>query len=87
MRTVRIAVKTLREEQRWLGSFTVPFSTLYRNGEVKGVFPLHMPPILLGYAKDARSGSKRLVPNAALQLFITVSEASALECHIPIFGV
>ena len=66
-------VRTLREEQRWLASFTVPFSTLYRNGEVKGVFPLNMPPILLGYAKDAGSTSKRLVPNSALKLFITVN--------------
>ena len=54
-------LRTLRKEQRWLGSFSVPFSTLYRNGEVKGVFPLSMPPVLLGYAKDARSTSKRVL--------------------------
>lgn len=65
-------VRTLREEQRWLGSFTLPFSTLYRAGEVKGVFMLSTPPILLGYSKDARSTSKRLVPNSALQLFVTI---------------
>ena len=64
--------RTLRDEARWLGSFTVPFSTIYRAGEVKGVFPLSMPPILLGYAKDGRSTSKRLVPNAQLKLFVTV---------------
>jgi len=65
-------VRTLREEQSWLASFTIPFNTLYRNGEVKGVFPLVMPPILLGYAKDSRSTSRKLVPDAALKLFITI---------------
>ena len=65
-------VRTTREEQRWIGSFTLPFSTLYRSGEVKGVFPLAMPPILLGYTKDSRSASKGLAPNSALQLFITI---------------
>ena len=40
--------------------------------QVKGVFPLTMPPILLGYAKDGRSTSKRLVPNSALKLFLTI---------------
>ena len=65
-------LKSVREEKRWLASFSVPFATLYRNGEVKGVFPLSMPPILLGYAKDKRSLSKRLVPASALKLFITI---------------
>jgi coiled-coil and C2 domain-containing protein 2A len=67
------SVRTLREEQRWLGSFTLPFASLYRAGEVKGVFSLDLPPILLGYVKDARSSSRKLVPNAALQLFVTIN--------------
>ena len=36
-------MRTVREEQRWLASFTVPFATLFRNAEVKGVFPLQVP--------------------------------------------
>ena len=66
-------VRTLREEQRWLGSFTLPFATLYRTREVQGVFPLSMPPVLLGYSKDSQSTSKRLVPSSSLQLFITIN--------------
>lgn len=69
-------VRTVREEQRWLGSYTLPFSTLYRSGEVQGTFQLDMPPILLGYAKDDSSASKRLVPNSALRLYITVSAST-----------
>jgi hypothetical protein len=70
--SVLIAVRTLREELRWLGNFTLPFVTLYRSSEVKGVFKLSMPPAILGYSKDKRSESKRLVPDSALQLFVTV---------------
>jgi hypothetical protein len=65
-------VRTLREERRWLGGFSLPFSTLYRNGKVEGTFPLTMPPILLGYTKDRHSNSTKLAPSSGLALFITV---------------
>jgi len=49
----------MREESRWLGGFALPFSTLYRNGKLEGSFPLStMPPVLLGYGKDAASKSQ-----------------------------
>ena len=48
------------------------FSTLYRNGEVKGVFPLAMPPILLGYAKDKQSSpNPSSMPSSALSFVTT----------------
>jgi len=65
-------VRTLREERRWLGGFSLPFSTLYRNGKVEGTFPLTMPPILLGYQKDKDSNSTKLAPASGLALFITL---------------
>ena len=68
-------VRTLRDERRWLGGFSLPFATLYRNGKVEGAFPLVMPSILLGYKKDEQSKSSGLVPNSALSLFITVEPA------------
>ena len=68
-------VRTLRDERRWLGGFSLPFATLYRNGKVEGAFPLVMPPLLLGYKKDEQSKSSGLVPNSALSLFITVEPA------------
>ena len=68
-------VRVQRDERRWLGEFTLPFGTLYRNGKVEGRFPLSMPPILLGYEKDANSPSTGLAPASALNLFVTVEPA------------
>jgi coiled-coil and C2 domain-containing protein 2A len=65
---------TTRQECRWLGGFSLPFSTLYRNGKLEGSFPLStMPPVLLGYGKDSESSSQALVPSSALKLFITIN--------------
>lgn len=65
---------TTRQECRWLGGFSLPFSTLYRNGKLEGSFPLSsMPPVLLGYEKDGESSSQALVPASALRLFITIN--------------
>ena len=67
---------TQRDERRWLGGFSLPFSTLYLQGcQVEGRFPLNMPPILLGYMKDAQSASTGLAPHSALNLFVTVEPA------------
>ena len=38
-----------RLERKWLGSLSVPFSSLYRNARVEGTFRLHSPAVLLGY--------------------------------------
>ena len=40
-----------RLERRWLGSLSVPFSSLYANTRVEGTFRLHSPPVLLGYER------------------------------------
>lgn len=65
---------TTREETRWLGGFSLPFSTLYRNGKLEGSFPLStMPPVLLGYEKDVESRSRALVPSSSLRLFLTIN--------------
>ena len=70
-------VRVQRDERRWLGGFSLPFSTLYRSGKVEGSFPLNLPPILLGYEKDDQSPSSKqqLVPSSALRLFATVEPA------------
>jgi hypothetical protein len=36
-------------EQRWLGSFSIPFTTIYNNGKIDGAFSINVPPHLLGY--------------------------------------
>ena len=66
-------VKTVTEEARWLGSFSLPFSTIYRNSKLEGVFPLDVPAMLLGYDKDPDSASPALMPASALSLFVTIN--------------
>ena len=40
-----------RIENRWLGSLSIPFSSLYQNTRIEGTFRLHSPAILLGYER------------------------------------
>lgn len=42
-----------RNENRWLGSISVPFSTLYENGKIVGTFILKTPPVYLAYEKPS----------------------------------
>ena len=45
-----------RVEKKWLGSLSIPFSSLYRNAKIEGTFKLHSPPILLGYERSGIVG-------------------------------
>lgn len=71
------SIRTTREEPYLLGSFSIPFSTLYREGKLEGLFPLTMPPVLLGYEKEesalTQEVSATLVPASAIKLFMTVN--------------
>ena len=40
---------TDRIEKRYLGTFSVPFLTIYQEGKVEGVFRLDTPPLNFGY--------------------------------------
>lgn len=44
---------TERIEKRYLGSFSVPFSTIYTEGRIEGIFRLRTPPIHYGYNRKA----------------------------------
>eukprot|EP00741_Cyanophora_paradoxa_P005183 tig00000852_g5023.t1 len=40
-------------ERRWLGSFSLPFTTLYANERIEGTFELETPMVNLGYRHEA----------------------------------
>ena len=40
-----------RLENKWLGSLSIPFSSLYQNTRIEGTFRLHSPSVLLGYER------------------------------------
>ena len=38
-----------RIEKKWLGSLSIPFSSLYKNTRIEGTFKLHSPPGMTTY--------------------------------------
>lgn len=46
-------------ERRYLGSFSVPFETIYTEGRIEGVFRIDTPAINFGYDHTASGVSKR----------------------------
>ena len=49
-----------RIEHRWLGSLSIPFSSLYQNTRIEGTFRLHSPSVLLGYERLGLSVQQHL---------------------------
>ena len=44
---------TVRNEKRFLGNLSIPFSTIYMEGKVEGTFRLNAPDVVLGYNRKA----------------------------------
>ncbi|XP_064382985.1 coiled-coil and C2 domain-containing protein 2A-like [Halichondria panicea] len=60
-----------RIEKKWLGSFTIPFSTLHQRERVEGMFRVEVPLVLLGYSQAADEVLE-MTTHTHLQLFITL---------------
>jgi hypothetical protein len=56
----------IRVEKRYLGSFSVPFETVYSEGRIEGVFRIDTPPINFGYDHAASGMSERTQANGAM---------------------
>ena len=71
-----------RTIKRWLGSTSIPFSTVYQNARVHGTFKIDVPIMLLGYVRDSpftginTDGTGQLLP---------VGERITVESYLSVF--
>ncbi|KFM58390.1 Coiled-coil and C2 domain-containing protein 2A, partial [Stegodyphus mimosarum] len=65
-----------RLERRWLGNLKIPFTTLYLNSKIEGMFRINVPPVLLSYQNEPRpwlSGMPGVSSNQTyLSFFMTI---------------
>ncbi|XP_041483934.1 coiled-coil and C2 domain-containing protein 2A-like isoform X2 [Lytechinus variegatus] len=61
-----------RLEKRWLGSLSIPFSTVYFQGKVAGAIRVEAPSSLLGYERTRESAGRGAANATYLSVFITV---------------
>eukprot|EP00057_Strongylocentrotus_purpuratus_P020191 XP_011674665.1 PREDICTED: coiled-coil and C2 domain-containing protein 2A [Strongylocentrotus purpuratus] len=61
-----------RLEKRWLGSLSIPFSTIYFQGKVAGAIRVEAPSSLLGYERTRESAGRGAANATYLSVFITV---------------
>ena len=78
--------KTTRTERRFLGTFALPFTTIYNNGRVEGTFRLNTPAFNFGYAPAAppttgtdtifgeqqQSGNDVVLPQSSFEQFLNM---------------
>ncbi|KAI8621278.1 hypothetical protein BC830DRAFT_275158 [Chytriomyces sp. MP71] len=46
-----------RRERNWIGTFSMPFTSLYEQTRIEGQFHVQVPSVLLGYEKNVASGT------------------------------
>ncbi|XP_038057381.1 coiled-coil and C2 domain-containing protein 2A-like isoform X2 [Patiria miniata] len=61
-----------RMERRWLGSISMPFTTVYFQGRVSGTFRMEAPMVLLGYDRSSENVNPGSANATYLTLFITI---------------
>lgn len=66
-----------RIERNWLGSVSIPFSTIHERVKIDGVFTLQMPPVTLGYERD-----KSQIENAVLIGIDTTTNSTLVHLFI-----
>ena len=76
-----------RRERRYLGSISVPFTTIYRQKTVRGLFRLERPEVNLAYetpisAEDDGNPDNVIIPGSERALKIASAEATcAFSCY------
>jgi coiled-coil and C2 domain-containing protein 2A len=61
-----------RRERRWLGSFRIPFSTIYANRKVEGTFRMNVPVVNLGYDPPDPEEGIEGIPDTRLSLYVVL---------------
>eukprot|EP01029_Cantina_marsupialis_P017745 TRINITY_DN39_c0_g3_i3.p1 TRINITY_DN39_c0_g3~~TRINITY_DN39_c0_g3_i3.p1 ORF type:complete len:592 (+),score=185.44 TRINITY_DN39_c0_g3_i3:482-2257(+) len=60
----------VKAQRRYLGSLAVPFSTIYMNGRIEGLFKVNTPPIPLGYSTEKKRPSSHSNGNASNDSYV-----------------
>ena len=74
----------LRSESRFLGSFAIPFTTVYMNKQISGLVPVSKPIFSMGYDSQIEDETE-----SRLRLMITTEPALELPAEDetpPLFG-
>lgn len=68
---------TARVEKRYLGSCSVPFTTLFHEGRIEGVFRMDTPTLNFGYDHTSSFATRRKVDEGTMFVQVLCEHVSA----------